>query len=197
MSQMNESCHMWMKHVTYENKKIHERRTMDPSEYQLVWQVNQSYRMCEWVMAHINKSCHMFVGHVTHEWVMSHMNEECHVWKKKSMIGVLWIRPSTNWYGKLYASIVYIHIYIYTYIYIHIYVYIHICIYTDWYIASLSMKHVTCMNESRCTSTSYNSWMNVSRQIWTSHVTYEWVMSHMNESCHIWMSHVTYTWLTY
>jgi len=27
--------------------------------------------------------------------------------------------------------------------------------------------------------------------IWMSHITYEWVMSHMDESCHIWMSYVT------
>ena len=39
------------------------------------------------------------------------------------------------------------------------------------------------------------SHMNKSCHIWTSHVTYEWVMSHMNESCHIWMSHVTYEWV--
>jgi len=53
--------------------------------------------------------------------------------------------------------------------------------------------------------------MNELRQIWMSHVTYEWVMSHMNESCHVayewvishmnqpcsmWMSHVPYEWVT-
>jgi len=36
------------------------------------------------------------------------------------------------------------------------------------------------------------SHMNESCHIWTSHVSYERVMSHMNESCLIWTSHVTY-----
>jgi len=31
--------------------------------------------------------------------------------------------------------------------------------------------------------------------IWSSHVTYELVMSHTNESCHIWIRHVTYEWV--
>jgi len=34
-----------------------------------------------------------------------------------------------------------------------------------------------------------NEWV---KQVWTSRVTYAWVMSHMEESCHVWMSHVTY-----
>jgi len=36
-------------------------------------------------------------------------------------------------------------------------------------------------------STSYMSLPSIS-----SHVSYEWVMSHMNESCLIWMGHVSY-----
>jgi len=52
MSHMNESCHMWMSHVT-----------------------------CEWVMSHVNESCHIWMSHVTYGWVMSHMNESCHTWR--------------------------------------------------------------------------------------------------------------------
>jgi len=47
----NESCHVWMSHVT-----------------------------CGWVMSHMNESCHIWMSHVTYEWVMSHMNESCHIW---------------------------------------------------------------------------------------------------------------------
>ena len=47
---MNESCHIWMSHVTY-----------------------------EWVMSHMNESCHIWMSHVTYEWVMSHMNESLHM----------------------------------------------------------------------------------------------------------------------
>jgi len=53
MSHMNESCHIWMSHVTY-----------------------------EWVMSHMNESCHIWMRHATYHVyvyvyvteVMSHMN---------------------------------------------------------------------------------------------------------------------------
>ena len=46
---MNESCHIWMSHVTY-----------------------------ELFMPHMNESCHAWMSHVTYKWVMSHTNESCH-----------------------------------------------------------------------------------------------------------------------
>ena len=49
---MNASCHIWMRHVTYE---------------------------C--VMSHMNASCHIWMRHVTYECVMSHMNASCHTLK--------------------------------------------------------------------------------------------------------------------
>ena len=36
------------------------------------------------------------------------------------------------------------------------------------------------------------SHMNESYPVWTSHVTYEWVMAHTNESCHMRIIHFTY-----
>ena len=48
---MNESCHMWMSHVTY-----------------------------EWVMSYMNESCHIWMSHGTCEWVMSHIAASCHIW---------------------------------------------------------------------------------------------------------------------
>ena len=47
---INESCHIWMRHFTY-----------------------------EWVTSHMNESRHIWMSHVTYEWVTSHMNESCHV----------------------------------------------------------------------------------------------------------------------
>ena len=44
MLHMNESCHMWMSHVTY-----------------------------EWVMSRMNESCQIWMSHVTYKWVMSHL----------------------------------------------------------------------------------------------------------------------------
>jgi len=46
VSDMNESCPIWMSHVTY-----------------------------EWVMSYMNESCHIWMSHVTYEWVM-HVTHE-------------------------------------------------------------------------------------------------------------------------
>ena len=56
MSHMNESCHIWMSHVTY-----------------------------EWIVAHMNESCLIWTCHVSYERFMSRMNGSCtndlwHVW---------------------------------------------------------------------------------------------------------------------
>ena len=48
---MNESCLIWMSHVSY-----------------------------EWVMSHMNESCLLWMSHVSYEWVMSSMNESCLIW---------------------------------------------------------------------------------------------------------------------
>jgi len=62
MSHMNESCHIWMSHVTY-----------------------------EWVMSHMNESCHIWMSHVTYEWVMSHMNAACHIWMSQQHLKVIYV----------------------------------------------------------------------------------------------------------
>ena len=48
VARVNESCHVWVSHVTY-----------------------------EWVMSRVSESCHVWVSHVTYEWVVSRMNESC------------------------------------------------------------------------------------------------------------------------
>jgi len=53
MSHMNESCHIWMSHVTFEWVMSH---------------MNESFT------SHINGSCHIWMGHLTYEWaVLSHV----------------------------------------------------------------------------------------------------------------------------
>ena len=66
---MNESCHIWMSHVTYEWVMSH----MNESCH--IW---TSHVPFEWVMSQMNESCHIWTSHVTYEWVMSHMNESRH-----------------------------------------------------------------------------------------------------------------------
>jgi len=58
---MNESCHIWMSHVTY-----------------------------EWVMSHMNESCHIWMSHVTYEWNLTH-TELYHEWTSHVMYKcVMW-----------------------------------------------------------------------------------------------------------
>ena len=67
MSHMNESCHLWMSHVTH-----------------------------EWVMSYMNESCDIWMSHVTrmneschiHEAVISHMS--CHVHSQKRTHSYEW-----------------------------------------------------------------------------------------------------------
>jgi len=70
MSHMNESCHIWMSHVTYEWVMSH----MNESCH--IWMIHVTY---EWVMSHMTEWCHIWMSHVTYAWVMSRMNEWCHV----------------------------------------------------------------------------------------------------------------------
>jgi len=78
---MNESCHIWMSHVTYEWVMSH----MNKSHH--IWMSHVTY---EWVVSHMNESCHIWMSPITYEWVMSHMNESCHIWMSHS------IRDSTS-----------------------------------------------------------------------------------------------------
>ena len=75
MSHMNESCHIWMSHVTYEWVMSH----MNESCH--IWMSHVTY---EWVMSHTNESCHMWMSHVICEWVTSHTNESCHIWMSRA-----------------------------------------------------------------------------------------------------------------
>ena len=79
-----------------------------------------------------------------------------------------------------------------------------------WHIHTNGSRHLvdschTHMNQSshthewvmsyRCMSRSGEIPEGLRSNTSTSHVSYEWVMSHMNESCLIWMCHVSYEWV--
>jgi len=74
-SDVNESWHIWMSHVTYEWVMS---RMNEPCH---VW---MSHATSKWVMSRMNESCHIWMSHVTYEWVMSRMNESCHIWMRLS-----------------------------------------------------------------------------------------------------------------
>ena len=87
MSRMNESCHIWMCHVTYEcvTSHINESRR---------YVVVSAHVTSEWVMSHMNESCHIWMGHVTYEWLISRMNESCYIWM--SHVTCEWVMSHIN-----------------------------------------------------------------------------------------------------
>ena len=63
MSHMNESCPIWIRHVTQ-------------NESCRIW---MSHIVHEWDKLHMDESCHIWKSHVTYEWVVSHIDESCHI----------------------------------------------------------------------------------------------------------------------
>jgi len=100
MSHVCVSCHLRLRHVTYEwvtpcstdikSVKSYTSESecgMSHMNESWMWHVTYEWVMphmsdshvtYEWVMSHMSESCHTWVSHVTHEWVMSHMSESCH-----------------------------------------------------------------------------------------------------------------------
>jgi len=91
LSNIDESCHTWKSHVTYELGWV-------PVTCR-IWMSHVTYR---WVMSHMEEwfhiwvglsssvkqprhhaSCRIWMSHVTYDWVMSHRNEWCHIWMRR------------------------------------------------------------------------------------------------------------------
>jgi len=62
---MNESCHIWKSHVTYERVRSHMKESCH------IWR-SQMGRA-----AQMRELCHIWMSRLTYECVMSHMNESC------------------------------------------------------------------------------------------------------------------------
>ena len=90
-SQMNESWHIWMSHVTHE--RVLPRMNTGWLRMKQCLNVWMSHGTYEWLTSHTNESCHTWIRPVTHyrmcaawssvstyEWVTPHMNESCHIW---------------------------------------------------------------------------------------------------------------------
>jgi len=71
ITRVNESCHTWTSHVTYQLVMPH----MNESGH--TW---TSHVTKEWVISHMNEPCHIRMSPVTYGWVMSYLNETCHMW---------------------------------------------------------------------------------------------------------------------
>ena len=164
---MNESCHIWMSHVSHINESC------------LIWMsqshMNESCHIWMSHVSHMNGSCLICVSYVSYEWVISHMKESCPILTFISHTSVIFCcvlcinRAPVLHMG--HASI--------------------ICELTPssvtWIIhmrSDLFIWDMTCLYENDDASS-----LSIARCIMT-HSSYEWVMSHMNESCLVSMSHV-------
>ena len=128
----------------------------------------------------MKESCHTWMSHATHEWVMSHMNESCHTWM--SHVTCKEVVTSHMNESRHTCYCVMLRTYTSTVIMTHSYL--------TWLI---HIWRILCYARTPSTVITLNtSNMNESRQIWMSHVKYEWVTSNMNESRQIRMSHVKY-----
>jgi len=162
---MNESCHVRMRHVTYEWGMSHMNEACH------VWishsHVNEACHIYEWGMSHMNESCNIWISHVTYGWIVSHMNESCHRWMSHAtdewIVSHINQSCSTSYYqGREVCSPVVLK--------------------QHWRASISRVKYEWVVSH-----------INESCHIWMSHVTYEWVMPHLNESCRIKTSHVRNT----
>jgi len=184
---MNESCHIWMSHVTYKwvmshIMSIHWWRWPSPS---------RSHVTHDWVMSHMNESCHTWMSHVTYEWVKTHTNESRHIWMSHvtyHCVNLQWM--SHNIYQWVTSGIMTVEF---------------------WLFLSLSGSHGTHEWVMSRMDESYPLWMshityewvtshiNESCHRWSCHVSkrhYLHTMSLLTSSCHIqscdiWPGHVT------
>ena len=67
---MNESCHVWMNHVTYECSMSHHNDSCH------IWMIHVTY---EWVLSRVSESCSIWMCHITYECGVSCMNDSCYV----------------------------------------------------------------------------------------------------------------------
>jgi len=65
---VNESCHIWMSHVTYCKWVMSHMNEL------------RHYVTYEGARSHVNESYHLGMSHITREGAMSHTNEPCHIW---------------------------------------------------------------------------------------------------------------------
>jgi len=98
MSHMNESCHIWMSHVTSNEsryKRVYPRSLKESCHiWRSQWVIWMRHVTYEWVMSHMTGSCHICMSHVTYEWVMSPVNESCHIWM--SHVTYEWVTSHMN-----------------------------------------------------------------------------------------------------
>jgi len=154
-----------------------------------VWMSHVTY---EWVMSRMNESCHVWMSHVTYEWVMSRMNESCHI--LISHVPYAWVvqKAKASWLCSM-GHVKYASNYV-TYESVMSCMNESCSLWMSHFTLAWFMSHRFFLQEAKASLLAAMIYVTYA----SSHVTYEWVMSHMNESCHvrgishIWMSDITY-----
>ena len=99
MSHRNESCHIWMCHVTY---------GWGMSRMNESCCISMRHVIHERVVSHLNESCHIWMSHVTYEWVMSHRTYPSSLRPplSKSVLGTCISYSMCDMLGTLYVTLV-------------------------------------------------------------------------------------------
>jgi len=103
---MNESCRVWVRaggSVPYDSVMSH------ANESCLIYMSHVTCEFVQEVVSHTNQSCPIRMSHVSHEWVMSHMNESCRVWVRaggsaQTWGGTAYRISSAGVYGSVWCS---------------------------------------------------------------------------------------------
>jgi len=75
---MNESCHIWMSHVTYAWVMSYMNESCP------IWMSHVPYESCHIWMSHV--PCPIWMSHVIFEWVVGHIIESCPIWLSKLLV---------------------------------------------------------------------------------------------------------------
>ena len=142
MSRRNESCHVWMNHVTYESCHTHEwvyllllLCTLFPRA--LLRDLNRKFEKSSFHFLALARTCR-------YEWVMSHTNE---AWLRfEWVMAHIWMSHGTHMKESWHTY--------------------------AWVMAHISMSHETHINESWHTQMSHITYEWVMAHIWMSHETH-------------------------
>jgi len=114
MTNMNESFHIWMSHVTYEwcityewvmsHMNIWHDALIPDMTHSYVSRMSASCHIChviyEWFMSPGIESCHVRLSHVAYAWVVSHTRESCRtcewvMYSERKNSHVTWLIPTS------------------------------------------------------------------------------------------------------
>ena len=180
----DESCHVWMSHVSYTWVTSHVKESFVIS----LMMSHVTYVPYTWIMSrkfHVRESCLILNSYFGYAWVIliideSYKNESCH---SPFKLTVIWIRMSHFNYEWVIRERVMSQS----------------CQVNESFCIWMSHFTYEWVMQERVMSQSSHMRITETR-IRMSHVTYEWVILHVDESCHGWVmspwtNHAAYQWV--